>query len=133
MTLVAAAHSASRQGFAHAQDIKVVRHEIVADEPGARGGDDLGPAPFGLVLAGLAACTSITLQMYAGRKQWTLGQVRVDLRLSDDQGAMRIERRIRFEAPLTDEQRARLLEIADKTPVTRALKASFTIETRLER
>ena len=104
MTLVAAAHLASRQGFAHAQDIKVVRHAIVADEPAARGGNDLGPPPFGLVLAGLAACTSITLQMYAGRKQWTLGQVRVDLRLSDDASTMRIERLIRFEAPLSDEQ-----------------------------
>jgi len=57
--------------------------------------------------------------------------VRVDLRLSNDASTMRIERLIRFEAPLSDEQRARLLEIADKTPVTRALMAGFTIETRL--
>src|SRR5262245_4964834 len=128
MTLIAAAHLASRQGYT--QDIKLGRHTLVADEPEGRGGQDAGPTPFGLVLSGLAACTSITLQMYAGRKQWELGQVRVDLRLTEEAGTWRIERVVRFEAPLSEEQRARLLEIADKTPVTLALKKGFTIETR---
>jgi putative redox protein len=128
MTLIATAHLTSRDGYA--QDIKVGRHGLVADEPTPRGGKDEGPAPFALVLAGLAACTAITLQMYAGRKGWDLGLVRVDLRLSEEQGTRRIERLMRFDARVTDEQRTRLLEIADKTPVTLALKSGFVIDTR---
>lgn len=129
MTLIATAHLTSGEQK-YAQDLRLGRHTLVADEPPAHGGQDAGPAPFALVLGGLAACTSITLRMYADRKQWDLGPLRVDLRLTDENGARRIERVLHFDARLSAEQRGRLLEIAEKTPVTLALKTGFALDTR---
>ena len=91
---------------------------------------DAGPSPYELVLAGLGACTAITLRMYAQRKGWELGEVTVELRLFKDGDAARIEREVRFSAPLSDEQRARLGEVVEKTPVTKTIKAGAPIETR---
>lgn len=130
MPLIASAHLTSGNA-PFAQHIRAGSHSITADEPAAHGGGDAGPTPFGLVLSGLAACTSVTLAMYAQRKSWTLGQLRVDLRLTDDDGTMRIERVLTFDAAVPADQRARLAEIAEKTPVTKALRAGFTIETRI--
>ena len=129
-TLVASAHLES-DGPPHRQSIRVGHHTLVADEPPTSGGADAGPSPFGLILAGLIACTSITLRMYADRKGWSLGKVRVDARMfrDADGNGRRIERIIRVEAPLTDEQKSRLAEIADKTPVTRALTSGTPIAT----
>ena len=131
-TLIASAHLESGEP-PHRQSIRVGHHTIVADEGPSNGGADAGPSPFGLVLSGLIACTSITLRMYADRKGWTLGQVRVDARMFREAGGdgRRIERIIRCEAPLTDEQKRRLGEIADKTPVTRALVQGIPIATTL--
>jgi len=129
MTLIASAHLTSDKGYE--QHIRVGRHELVADEPESHGGHDMGPPPFGLVLSGLAACTSITLTMYAERKTWELGPMRVDVRLLEEDKQLRVERVITFDARVDGEQRAKLLEIAEKTPVTKALKAGFGIETRL--
>src|SRR5215471_18734435 len=107
----------------HRQSIRAGHHTVVSDEPKTNGGQDAGPSPFGLVLSGLAACTSITLRMYADRKGWTLGTVHVDARIfRDAEGdGLRIERVLRFGAPLSEEQKQRLAEIADKTPVTKAV------------
>jgi putative redox protein len=130
-TLVAAAHLES--GAApHTQRLRIGHHEVTADEPPANGGGDAGPSPTGLMLAGLASCTSITLRMYADRKGWALGTVRVDARLLRAGEAQRIERTIRFGAALSPEQIARLLEIADKTPVTKIVKGGVPIETRVQ-
>lgn len=108
------------------------RHELVADEPTGMGGEDAGPAPFGLVLAGLAACTAITLRMYAERKDWPLGDVRVELALTGEPGeGQEIARTLHLAGDLDDEQRARLLDIAGKTPVTRSLQAGMAIPTTL--
>src|SRR4051812_7983227 len=106
----------------YAQQIRAGHHELAADEPKALGGGDTGPSPYGLVLSGLGACTSITLRMYADRKGWQLGRIDVDLRFERDGDVERIERTIAFGAPLDDEQRKRLLEIAEKTPVTKTIK-----------
>jgi putative redox protein len=130
MTLIAKAHLESGDGYA--QNVRVGHHTLTADEPVARGGQDAGPAPFALVLSGLGACTAITLKMYAARKQWELGPLAMDLVLTEEGGQRRIERVLRFDPSLSVEQRARLLEIADKTPVTLALRAGFAIETRAE-
>jgi len=126
-TFVASAHLTSGAGYE--QRIRAGHHDLVADEPEALGGKDAGPAPFALVLAGLAACTSITLAMYAQRKGWTLGPLHVDLRLFREGDAHRIERTLRFDPAVTAEQRASCAAIAEKTPVTKALRAGFAIAT----
>jgi putative redox protein len=111
------------------QTLRAGRHELVADEPAAVGGGDQGPAPYGLLLSALAACTSITLRMYADRKGWQLGPVHIDLKMRRDNDEERIERTIVLAAAVPPEQRARLAEIAEKTPVTRTLRRATTIVT----
>jgi putative redox protein len=83
------------------------------------------------MLGSLGACTAITMRMYSDRKQWTLGTIEVKLRLvkEGDDPALRIERTIVVGETLDEEQRAKLLEIADKTPVTKALAAGVPIQT----
>jgi putative redox protein len=107
------------------------RHEIAADEPPAQGGADSGPSPYELVLAGLVACTAITLRMYARRKGWNLVRVRVEALLIRQANASHIDRRIWLEGDLVPEQQARLLEIAERTPVTLTLKNGLEIRTEL--
>ena len=126
------AHVTVISEFQYAQQIVSGHHRLTADEPVARGGSDSGAAPYELLLASLGACTSITLRMYAGRKGWELGKITVGLRYtaSDDQKP-HIDRRLSFSKPLTSEQTQRLLEIADKTPVTRTLMAGVTIDTTI--
>jgi len=116
----------------YAQAIRAGHHHLTADEPTSNGGTDAGPAPYALLLSALGACTSITLRMYAGRKGWALGAIGVRLRmLKSHDGRDRIEREIHFTAPLSDEQRARLSEIAGKTPVTRTISAGVPITTTI--
>ena len=117
------------QGKPWAQTISLGRHHLSSDEPIAGGGTDAGPAPFQLLLASLGACTSMTLEMYAARKGWQLGQLSCTLSLHREGDADRVERVLRCTAELTAEQRARLLEIAGKTPVTKVLLRSFPITT----
>jgi len=116
----------------HAQDIRIGRHQLVADEGPALGGQDAGPPPYGYLMAGLAACTSITLRMYADRKGWQLGPVHVDTKFVKDGDAESVERTIRLGAEVPADQRARLAEIADKTPVTKTLMRALEIRTRFE-
>lgn len=105
-------------------------HEVASDEPERRGGTNTGPAPFDLMLGSLGACTAITLRMYGDRKTWKLGTIDVELRLlKDGDGPLRIERKILVSERIDEEQRTKLLEIADKTPVTKALAAGVPIQT----
>jgi putative redox protein len=112
-------------------DIKAGHHALTGDEPVTGGGGDTGPSPFGLVLAGLGACTAITLRMYAERKAWKLTGLGVDLEYYRDGKDFRIERVLHIEGELDAEQRARLADIAGRTPVTLALKAGNTINTKV--
>ena len=108
-------------------------HQLASDEPERRGGTNIGASPFDLMLGSLGACTAITMRMYGDRKQWTLGTIGVKLRLiKEGDDPMRIERKISVSAPVDAEQRAKLLEIADKTPVTKALAPGVPIQTVLE-
>ncbi|MFY2824756.1 alpha/beta fold hydrolase [Ruegeria sp. MALMAid1280] len=117
------------------------RHHAVADEPASYGGTDRGMSPYGFVSSGLGACTSMTIRMYARRKRWPLTGITVDVchnkvhgqdaGLAGDGKIDQFRRKIRLEGPLDPEQRARLLEIADKCPVHRTLEGSAQITTEL--
>ncbi len=117
------------------------RHHTVADEPASYGGTDRGMSPYGFVSSGLGACTSMTIRMYARRKRWPLTGITVDVchnkvhgqdaGLASDGKIDQFRRKIRLEGPLDPEQRARLLEIADKCPVHRTLEGSAQITTEL--
>jgi putative redox protein len=115
----------------YAVAIETRHHPLVADEPKALGGGDAGAAPFELVMAGLGACTAITLRMYAERKAWKLTGVAIELKCIGESGTVRVERILQFDGDLTDEQRARLADIAERTPVTLALKSGMDIHTSL--
>lgn len=98
------------------------------DEPTKLGGQGAGPAPFDYYLASLAACTAITLRMYAQHKGWELGQFRAELELTrDDDGRMHVHRVLRSDQSLTDEQWQRLLDIVANTPVTKAMREGAQI------
>ncbi len=117
-------------------------HHAVADEPVSYGGTNRGMSPYGFVSSGLGACTSMTIRMYARRKGWPLVGVSVDVshnkvHAQDADSAARgkidqFTRKIRLEGRLTEEQKQKLLEIADKCPVHRTLEASSQVETLLE-
>lgn len=108
--------------------IQAGRFALDTDEPKALGGQGTAPAPFDLYLSSLAACTAITLRMYAQRKGWNLGEFRAELSLTrDDEGKLHIRRVLHSDQPLTDEQWERLLEIVAKTPVTKAMREGAEI------
>jgi putative redox protein len=123
------------------QEIRVGAHRLVADEPVEVGGLDSGPGPYDLVLAGLGACTSMTLRLYAERKALPLARVTVRLThakihaadceaCETEEGMIdRIDRTITLDGELDEPQRARLLEIADKCPVHRTLTSEIDIRT----
>jgi len=113
-------------------EIQSGRHALLADEPIDRGGADAGATPSGLLAAALASCTAITLRMYAERKQWPLQAVRVDAdlyRTADKTPAIR--RVLVLEGTLTEDQRRRLADVAERTPVTLMLKTGLQITTTL--
>ncbi len=114
-----------------AQDVTSGPHHLVSDEqPPA--GEDLGPESFEFLLAALGNCTAFTLRLYANRKGWPLTGVKVDLDGErSKEGQLSVKRRIHLEGPLDDEQRARLLEIAGRCPVHKALSQPSLIESAL--
>ncbi|PQO23360.1 osmotically inducible protein C [Rhodobacteraceae bacterium WD3A24] len=122
------------------QDISTGAHHILADEPEKAGGTDRGHSPYGLLAAALGACTSMTIRMYARRKKWPLDHVRVDVSHDKvhaqdcedcEKGARvdRFHRAILLEGALDDDQRARLIEIADRCPVHRTLESRAEVDT----
>jgi putative redox protein len=113
-------------------ELRAGSHQLAADEPTTGGGADAGPSPFGLVISGLAACTAMTLRMYADRKGWAVESIDVDVRYDvDDDGTGSIARMIALPADLPAEQRDRLADIAERTPVTLAIRNGLPITTTL--
>ena len=105
-------------------------HKLTADEGPELGGKDAGPAPYDLLVSALGACTVITLRMYAERKQWPVTSVKARIHYSRDGTAERIDRTLFIEGA-DAEQKKRMAEIAERTPVTLTLKKSMPITTTL--
>lgn len=124
-----------RAGGLYTNDVVTSRHHLYADEPVELGSADLGPTPFEYLCAGLGACTSITLRMYADRKKWPVNHIEVDVshtRETHADGLRRdvFTREITIEGDVDEVQRARLIEIANKCPVHRTLEAGSDVITR---
>jgi putative redox protein len=113
--------------------LKSGNHQFLADEPLELQGADTGPDPYSLVLSGLVSCTAITLKMYAARKGWPLENAEVSCRLLKADVAARpeIERLISLKGDLSEEQRERLLQIANACPVHKMLTAENAIQSRM--
>ena len=132
----------TKQGFT--TEIRAGQHSFIADEPESVGGLDTGPTPYDLLAASLGACTGMTLRMYADHKKWPLEEVLVhvkhekvydqDCQDCEDPGKKidQLERVVEVKGDLTDQQRQRLLEIADKCPVHKTLHASIKVNTSLK-
>ena len=124
-------------GGPYEQEVLIGRHRLVADEPVTVGGMDAGPAPYDFLMAGLGACTSMTLRMYAERRNLPL--IRVSVGVSHEKVEVpgqtgkvdRFLRTIAVEGDLDDTQRTKLLEIANKCPVHRTLSGKIIIDTEL--
>ena len=113
----------------HVQQVVSGHHRLTADEAIAAGGSDAGFAPRELLLASLGTCTAVALRKHAVQHDWTLGKITVGVRWSRDAaGAEHIERRLSFAKPLTVEQKSRLLEVAEGTPITAVLRAGIRIQ-----
>jgi putative redox protein len=115
-------------------DIEIRKHHVVADEPKEGGGTDAGPSPQELLAASLASCTAITIEMYAGRKGWDIGDVVVDVDYEPAQrgSVTKFQMTVQLPKELPEEQRRRLLQIAAKCPVHRTLEGEVMFEERVE-
>lgn len=103
------------------------RHRLVADVPEADGGEDAGPTPHDLLAGALGACTALTLKIYSARKQWPLEDAEVAVSVEKTPELSRLTREIHLVGTLDDEQRARLLKVAEAGPVHRTLSGTMEI------
>ena len=124
--------SASRlKGYSHS--LRAGRHTLIADEPNSRGGSDTGPTPEELLALSLASCTAITIEMYADRKGWELGEIEVTVDYGAHEGGRpRYDVLVKVPEELSDEQRERLRAIAGKCPIHTILLGKATITDQVE-
>jgi putative redox protein len=116
------------------QHVAIREHRLTADEPRTHGGDDSGPSPQELLAASLASCTAITMEMYADRKGWDVGEVVVDVEYEPAQrgSPTRFTMQVQLPKELPEDQRDRLMQIAAKCPVHRALEGEVMFEETIE-
>ena len=126
--------TARRENGRLKHDVEIRGHHVVADEPRDHGGDDSGPSPQELLAASLASCTAITMEMYARRKGWDAGEVVVDVDYEPAQrgSPTKFKMKVMLPKELPEEQRERLMQIAAKCPVHRALEGEVMFEERVE-
>lgn len=129
MSFTASAHSIDGT-MRHEIDVNG-RHTIITDEPASLGGTDAGPAPHELLPATLASCISTMIVLYAQRKNWDIGDVRVDVDYDYESEPRRFAVEVHLPGGLTDDQVARLRRVADTCPVRRALEGTFEFDERV--
>jgi putative redox protein len=121
-----------RKGFAHS--LTAGKHTLIADEPPEKGGTDAGPEPTQLLALSLAACTAITVEMYAERKEWDVGDVAVDVDYQlDPKGTSRFDVLIEVPGDVSEEQLGKLQSIASRCPVHRVLTGDVEINDEVRR
>jgi putative redox protein len=130
--LKATARRSSPNAFTH--EVEVGRHRVTVDEPHELGGDDEGPSPQKLLAASLAACTAITIEMYAKRKEWEIGAVEVECEYEppEPSSPTKFKLTLRLSSDLSQDQVERLGAIAAKCPVHRTLAGDVMFEERIE-
>ena len=116
------------------QSVSVRGHRLTADEPVKHGGEDTGPSPQELLAASLASCTAITMEMYAERKGWDIGELVVDVDYEPAQrgSPTKFEMKVKLPKELPQEQQQRLMQIVAKCPVHRTLEGEVMFEEKLE-
>jgi putative redox protein len=112
------------------QSVEIRGHTVTADEPRDNGGDDSGPSPEELLAASLASCTAITMEMYANRKGWEVGEIAVNVDYEPAQrgSPTRFRMEVKLPKELPEEQRERLMQIGAKCPVHRTLEGEVMFE-----
>jgi putative redox protein len=125
--------TARRENGTLKHDLEVGSHHLTADEPKEQGGDDTGPNPQELLAASLASCTAITMEMYARRKGWDIGDVRVDVDYEPAQRGSPTKFHIDVKLPkeLPEEQREKLMQIVAKCPVHRTLEGEVMFDEKV--
>ena len=126
--------TARRNGGTFQHDLEIRDHHVTADEPEENGGDDSAPSPQELLAASLASCTAITIEMYAKRKGWDIGDVAVDVDYEPAQRGSPTKFKMVLNLPkeLPEDQRERLMQIAAKCPVHRTLEGEVMFEESVE-
>jgi putative redox protein len=125
---------ARRENGTLKHDVEIREHHVTADEPEERGGEDSGPSPQELLAASLASCTAITMEMYAHRKGWEMGDVVVDVdyEVAQRGSPTKFTMSVRLPKEMPEDQRERLMQIAAKCPVHRTLEGEVMFQERVE-
>jgi len=126
--------TARRENGKFSHDVAIRDHRMTADEPEEHGGDDAGPSPQELLAASLASCTAITIEMYANRKGWEIGEVEVDVNYEPAQrgSPTKFAMEVKLPKELPEEQREKLMQIAAKCPVHRTLEGEVMFDERVK-
>ena len=126
--------TARRENGTFKHDVEIRKHSLVSDEPEDHGGGDSGPSPQELLAASLASCTAITIEMYANRKGWDIGDIGVDVDYEPAQRGSftRFKMTVQLPKELPEDQRERLMQIGAKCPVHRTLEGEVMFDEKVE-